>query len=86
MSSVNKSASMHRYRGSKTGLHHTCTNLAHYFGLKVRVNDICTGATRTAAVECFLIPDMQRTVPKHTPIKSLGTTDDIARENLYFAS
>lgn len=86
MSSLNKSPNMSGYGGSKAAVNHTVANLAHDFGPEVRINAVGPGATRTAALESVLTPDMEQTMLKHTPIKRLGTADDIAGAMLYFAS
>jgi 7-alpha-hydroxysteroid dehydrogenase len=86
MSSLNKSPNMSGYGGSKAAVNHTVANLAHDFGPEVRINAVGPGATRTAALESVLTHDMEQTMLKHTPIKRLGTADDIAGAMLYFAS
>ena len=86
MSSVNKSPNMSGYGGSKAAVNHTVANLAHDFGPEVRINAVGPGATRTAALESVLTPEIEATMLKHTPIKRLGTADDIAGAMLYFAS
>ncbi|MBA6151336.1 glucose 1-dehydrogenase [Gelidibacter maritimus] len=86
MSSVNKSPNMSGYGGSKAAVNHTVANLAHDFGPEVRINAVGPGATRTAALESVLTPEIEATMLKHTPIKRLGTADDIAGAMLYFAA
>jgi len=86
MSSVNKSPNMSGYAGSKAAVNHTVANLAHDFGPEVRINAVGPGATRTAALESVLTPEIEKTMLKHTPIKRLGYADDIAGAMLYFAS
>lgn len=86
ISSVNKSPNMSGYGGSKAAVNHTVANLAHDFGPEVRINAVGPGATRTAALESVLTPEIEATMLKHTPIKRLGTADDIAGAMLYFAS
>ncbi|MBQ0767650.1 MAG: glucose 1-dehydrogenase [Bizionia sp.] len=86
MSSVNKSPNMSGYGGSKAAVNHIVANLAHDFGPEVRINAVGPGATRTAALESVLTPEIEKTMLKHTPIKRLGTADDIAGVMLYFAS
>lgn len=86
MSSVNKSPNMSGYGGSKAAVNHTVANLAHDFGPEIRINAVGPGATRTAALESVLTPQIEETMLKHTPIKRLGTADDIAGAMLYFAS
>lgn len=86
MSSINKSPNMSGYAGSKAAVNHTVANLAHDFGPEVRINAVGPGATRTAALESVLTPEIEKTMLKHTPIKRLGTADDIAGAMLYFAA
>lgn len=86
MSSINKSPNMSGYGGSKAAVNHTVANLAHDFGPEVRINAVGPGATRTAALESVLTPEIEKTMLQHTPIKRLGTADDIAGAMLYFAA
>ena len=86
VSSINKSPNMSGYAGSKAAVNHTVANLAHDFGPEVRVNAVGPGATRTAALESVLTPEIEKVMLAHTPIKRLGTADDIAGAMLYFAS
>lgn len=86
MSSVSKSPNMSGYGGSKAAVNHTVANLAHDFGPEVRVNAVGPGATRTAALESVLTPEIEKVMLAHTPIKRLGKAEDIAGAMLYFAS
>lgn len=86
MSSINRSPNMSGYGGSKAAVNHTVANLAHDFGPEVRINAVGPGATRTAALESVLTPEIEATMLKHTPIKRLGTAEDIAGAMLYFAA
>lgn len=86
MSSVNESPSMSGYAGSKAAVNHMIANLAHDFGPEVRINAVGPGATRTAALESVLTPDIEKKMLAHTPIKRLGMPADIAGAMLYFAS
>lgn len=86
MSSINKSPDMSGYAGSKAAVNHMAANLAHDFGPEVRVNCVGPGATRTAALESVLTPEIEAKMLAKTPIKRLGTADDIAGAMLYFAS
>lgn len=86
MSSINKSPNMSGYGGSKAAVNHMVANFAHDFGPEVRINAVGPGATRTAALESVLTPEIEKTMLQHTPIKRLGTVDDIAGAMLYFAS
>ena len=86
MSSVNKSPNMSGYGGSKAAVNHTVANLAHDFGPEVRINAVGPGATRTAALESVLTPEIEKIMLANTPIKRLGTAEDIAGAMLYFAA
>ena len=86
MSSINKIPNMSGYGGSKAAVNHTVANLAHDFGPEVRINTVGPGATRTAALESVLTPEIEKVMLAHTPIKRLGTANDIAGAMLYFAS
>lgn len=86
MASIDKSPNMSGYGGSKAAVNHTVANLAHDFGPEVRINAVGPGATRTAALESVLTPEIEKEMLVHTPIKRLGTADDIAGAMLYFAS
>lgn len=86
MSSINKSPNMSGYGGSKAAVNHTVANLAHDFGPEVRINAVGPGATRTAALESVLTPEIEKVMLAHTPIKRLGKAEDIAGAMLYFAS
>ena len=86
MSSINKSPNMSGYASSKAAVNHMAANLAHDLGPEVRINCVGPGATRTAALETVLTPEIEKVMLAHTPIKRLGTADDIAGAMLYFAS
>ncbi len=86
MSSINKSPNMSGYAASKASVNHMVANLAHDFGPEVRINAVGPGATRTAALASVLTPEIEAKMLAHTPIKRLGTADDIAGAMLYFAS
>lgn len=86
MASINKSPNMSGYASSKAAVNHMVANLAYDFGPIVRINAVGPGATRTAALESVLTPEIEESMLKHTPIKRLGTPEDIAGAMLYFAS
>src|SRR5690554_4590097 len=65
MSSINKSPNMSGYGGSKAAVNHTVANLAHDFGPEVRINAVGPGATRTAALESVLTPEIEKTMLAH---------------------
>lgn len=60
MSSINKSPNMSGYGGSKASVNHMVANLAHDFGPEVRINAVGPGATRTAALESVLTPEIEK--------------------------
>ena len=86
MSSQNTSPNMSGYGGSKAAVNHMVANLAFDFGPEVRINAVGPGATRTAALASVLTPEIEAKMLQHTPIKRLGTADDIAGAMLYLAS
>lgn len=86
MASINKSPAMSGYAASKAALNHMGANLAHDYGPVVRINAVGPGATRTAALETVLTPEIEERMLAHTPIKRLGEPEDIAGAVLYFAA
>ena len=84
--SIDKSPNMSAYASSRAAVNHMVANLAHDFGPEVRINAVGPGATRTAALESVLTPEMEERMLAHTPIKRLGTSEDIAGAMLYFAA
>lgn len=86
MSSKNASPNMSGYGGSKASVNHMVANLAFDFGPEVRINAVGPGATRTAALATVLTPEIEEKMLEHTPIKRLGTADDIAGAMLYLAA
>lgn len=86
MSSINKSPNMSGYGGAKAAVNHMVANLAHDFGPEVRVNAVGPGATKTAALESVLTPEIEDKMLANTPIKRLGTPEDIAGAILYFSA
>jgi len=87
MGSINKSPNMSAYASSKAALNHMTANLAHDYGPHgIRLNAVGPGATRTAALASVLTPEIEEKMLAHTPIKRLGTVEDIAGAVLYFAA
>lgn len=87
MSSIDKEANMCVYSSSKAALNHLAANLAYDFGaFGVRINNVGPGATKTAALQSILTPELREKMLKRTPIKRLGDVDDIAQAVLFFAS
>ncbi|KAA9340588.1 glucose 1-dehydrogenase [Adhaeribacter soli] len=87
MASINKSPAISAYASSKAAVNHMTANLAHDYGPDgIRINAIGPGATRTAALEKVLTPEIKDRMLSHTPIKRLGEPEDIAGAVLYFAA
>lgn len=86
MSSINKSPNVSAYAASKASVNHMVANLAYDFGPEVRINAVGPGATRTPALDTVLTPEIESKMLEKTPIKRLGTPNDIAGAMLYFAS
>ncbi|MCM1109637.1 MAG: glucose 1-dehydrogenase [Clostridium sp.] len=87
MSSVDREANMSIYASTKAALNHLSANLAYDFGPRgVRMNNVGPGATRTAALQTILTPELEERMLRHTPIRRLGEISDIARAVLFFAS
>ena len=87
MSSIDKEPNMCIYSSSKAALNHLAANLAYDFGpYGVRINNVGPGATRTAALQKILTPELQEKMLRHTPIHRLGEVSDIAQAVLFFAS
>lgn len=87
MSAENKNVRMASYGSSKAAISHLTRNIAHDLGSRnIRVNGIAPGAIRTAALATVLTPEVEQAMLKHTPIKRLGETRDIAGAALYLCS
>ncbi len=50
------------------------------------INNVGPDATKTAALQSILTPEIEEKMLLHTPIKRLGEVSDIARAVLFFAS
>ncbi len=87
MSSINKSPNISAYASAKAAVNHMTANLAFDYGAHhIRVNAVGPGATRTKALESVLTPEIEERMLRGTPIKRLGTVEDIAGAVLYFAA
>ena len=87
MAGENKNQRMASYGASKAAENHLTRNIAFDLGPRnIRVNAVAPGATRTAALESVLDPDIEATMLKHTPIKRLGEPQDIANAALFLCS
>lgn len=87
MSGDNKNQRMASYGSSKAAESHLTRNIAFDLGPKnIRVNAIAPGATRTAALQSVLTPEIEATMLKHTPLKRLGEPADMAHAALFLCS
>jgi 7-alpha-hydroxysteroid dehydrogenase len=60
--------------------------LGREFAPKVRVNAIAVGAVETSALMPFLNDELRAQMEALTPMRRLGTVEDIAAAALYLAS
>ncbi|HZR82727.1 MAG TPA: SDR family oxidoreductase [Candidatus Binatia bacterium] len=74
------------YGTAKAALSFMTRCLALEFAPRVRVNAIAVGATETSALAPFLDDDLRAKMEALTPMKRLGTVEDIAIAALYLAS
>lgn len=87
MSGDNKNQRMASYGSSKAAESHLTRNIAFDLGpMNIRVNAIAPGATRTAALQSVLTPEVEATMLKHTPLKRLGEPSDMANAALFLCS
>jgi len=74
------------YGTAKAALSFMTRLLALEFAPRVRVNAIAVGATETAALAPFLNDELRAKMESMTPMRRLGTVEDIAIAALYLAS
>ncbi len=74
------------YGTAKAALSFLTRELAQDFAPRVRVNAIAVGSTRTDALQTVLTPEIEKTMVELTPLKRLGTVEDVAACALYLAS
>jgi len=75
------------YGAAKAAMNHMTRLLAHEWAPQVRVNALAVGATMTDALEAFTgYGDLLEQMAKRTPMKRLGTPEDIASAALFLAS
>ncbi len=87
MAAENRNRRMAAYASSKAAESHLTRNIAHDLGEKnIRVNAIAPGATRTAALESMLTPEIERAMLARTPLKRLGEPRDMAYAALFLCS
>jgi len=74
------------YGTAKAALNHMTRLLACEFAPRVRVNAMAVGAVLTDALAPFLAGELQRKMEEMTPLRRLGTPEDVALLALYLAS
>jgi len=87
MAGENTNRRMASYGSSKAAENHLTRNIAFDLGpMNIRVNAIAPGATRTAALEKVLTPEVEATMLAHTPLKRLGEPADMANAALFLCA
>ena len=87
MAGENKNRQMASYGSSKAATNHLIRNLAFDLGpMKIRINGVAPGATRTDALESVLNAATERQMLLHTPIGRLGLPQDMANAALFLCS
>jgi 7-alpha-hydroxysteroid dehydrogenase len=75
------------YGTAKGALLKLTRHLAQDLSPNIRVNAVSPGSTMTSALETVLqMPEIEQAMVDGTPLKRLGTVDDIAAAALYLAS
>jgi 7-alpha-hydroxysteroid dehydrogenase len=74
------------YGTAKSALSFMTRILGHEFAPRVRVNAIAVGAVETSALMPFLDEDLRSKMSALTPMRRIGTVEDIAIAALYLAS
>jgi 7-alpha-hydroxysteroid dehydrogenase len=74
------------YGTAKAALAFMTRILGHEFAPRVRVNAIAVGAVETSALAPFLDEDLRGKMCALTPMRRIGTVEDIAVAALYLAS
>ncbi|MEP6556956.1 MAG: 7-alpha-hydroxysteroid dehydrogenase [Burkholderiales bacterium] len=87
MAGDNKNQRMASYGSSKAATNHLIRNIAFDLGPKnIRINGLAPGATRTAALESVLNPEIEKKMLGNTPIHRLGEPQDMANVALFLCS
>ncbi|TWG08113.1 SDR family oxidoreductase [Saccharopolyspora dendranthemae] len=75
------------YGAAKASLDHAVRMMAADLNPRIRVNAVAPGAILTEALEVVAAdPQMKATLEEHTPLRRIGTPEDIAAAILYLSS
>jgi 7-alpha-hydroxysteroid dehydrogenase len=74
------------YGTAKAALSFMTRILAHEFAPRVRVNAIAVGAVETSALAPFLNDELRAQMEALTPMRRIGSVEDIAIAALYLAA
>lgn len=74
------------YGTAKAALVHLSRLMAMDLSPHIRVNAIAVGATATDALEMVLTPELRARMEAATPLRRIGTVEDVAATVLYLAS
>ena len=74
------------YGTAKAALSFMTRILGHEFAPRVRVNAIAVGAVETTALGSFIDDELRNKMSALTPMRRIGTVEDIALAALYLAS
>jgi 7-alpha-hydroxysteroid dehydrogenase len=74
------------YGTAKAALDHMTELLAADLAPRIRVNAVAPGSIETDALAAVLNDDMRRTMTGMTPLRRLGSVDDVAAAVVYLAS
>jgi 7-alpha-hydroxysteroid dehydrogenase len=74
------------YGTAKAALSFMTRELGREFAPKVRVNALAVGAVETSALSPFLTDELRAKMESLTPMRRIGTVEDIALAALYLAS
>jgi len=74
------------YCTAKAALSHMTRVLAHEWAPKIRLNALAVGSVETSALALFIDDDLRTKMSALTPMRRLGTVEDVAAAVLYLAS
>jgi NAD(P)-dependent dehydrogenase (short-subunit alcohol dehydrogenase family) len=89
MASVTPSGTLAAYGAAKAGLNHLTRSLAVGLGPKIRVNCIALGTVETEAMASEIFggrDDVRQRMANATPLRRIGTVEEIAETCVFLAS